>query len=144
MKIARSIMAAAIAIALVFSGALILAFADDGAPLLSGITVADEHPNGCVDCHKKSGDDDYRLNVSLMELDHPDITSIVKNLPGDCGMCHREGSKAGAISLQTHRIHYQNASENHFVTSYGGECLACHSLNVEDGVMTVKSGKANW
>jgi hypothetical protein len=36
---------------------------------LPDLTVADEHPNGCVDCHKNQGEGkDYRLNVSLAKI----------------------------------------------------------------------------
>ncbi|TFG64515.1 MAG: hypothetical protein E4H36_02800, partial [Spirochaetales bacterium] len=40
-----------------------VAWAQQGQLKLSGITVKDEHPNGCVDCHKVAGGNDYRLST---------------------------------------------------------------------------------
>ena len=74
---------------------LVLMAADNAKPYLPGITVTDDHPNGCVDCHKNQGEGkDYRLNVSLAQVEgHPKIDAIVKKLPQDCMMCHKEGGK---------------------------------------------------
>ena len=130
---------------IIFTVAVVLTWADDGPAALSGITVEDEHPNGCIDCHKQAGDNDYRLNVSLKEITgHPDITAIVRELPGGCVMCHKDKAPAGALDTITHKYHYENPDENHFVSGYAGECLACHALNTDTGVMTVKSGPKNW
>jgi hypothetical protein len=127
-------------------GTICAVSADDAVVKLSGITITDEHPNGCVDCHVNAGGgNDYRLNVELKALKgHPDVTKMVRNVPQDCAMCHKPNVPAGALNTQTHRLHYQNPDENHFVTGYQGECLACHSLNINTGIMTVKSGPKNW
>lgn len=110
---------------------------------LPGINSEDQHPNGCVDCHKISGDSDYRLNVSLREVaGHPAIDSIVNTLPDDCMMCH--GSYAAKLNTITHTSHYANPEENHFVAYYGGQCLECHSIDVDTGKTDVKSGPKNW
>jgi hypothetical protein len=69
---------------------------------------------------------------------------MVKTLPGDCMTCHKAGGYGGALSTITHKGHYANPAENHFVTGYAGQCLECHSLNAATGVMTVKSGPKNW
>jgi len=112
---------------------------------LYGITATDEHPNGCVDCHAKTGGGDYRLNVELDALGgHPPITAIVKTVPGDCLMCHKDGSNAGPLDLITHKFHYQTPRDNHFISGYEGSCLQCHSLNTSNWQMTVKSGPKNW
>jgi hypothetical protein len=114
-------------------------------PFLPGVTVADDHPKGCVDCHKNEGGGrDYRLNTSLAADGHVDITAIVKNVPQDCGMCHREGVAAGPLTQQTHKSHYQNPAENVFVNNYQGACLNCHKLDVATGAMSIKSGPKNW
>lgn len=125
---------------------VLTASSQDAGPFLPGVTVTDEHPNGCVDCHLNAGEDrDYRLNVSLKEIEgHPDITHIVKNLPADCGMCHRDGTDAGSISLITHKDHYKNPEENHFVSGYQGACLNCHTLDTATGEMGIKSAAKNW
>jgi hypothetical protein len=114
--------------------------------LLPGVTVEDEHPNGCVDCHANMGPNrDFRLNVSLGELEgHPPIDFIVKTLPDGCGLCHKEGTAAGPISLITHENHYHDADENNFISIYGGACLNCHSLDPSSGLVGMKSGPKNW
>jgi hypothetical protein len=144
MRTARKVLIPLFATALILAGALILSWAD-GDVELSGITVEDAHPNGCVDCHAVAGDNDYRLNEGLKGVDgHPDVTRIVRNVPGDCGMCHKANVPAGALSEVVHIAHYANPDENHFVGSYAGECLACHALNTSTGAMSNKSGPKNW
>ncbi len=144
MRTARNFLVPVLAIALILAGALALSWADSEVEL-AGITVEDEHPNACVDCHAQSDSGDHRLNVALKEMeDHPDITRIVRNLPADCAMCHKANMPAGGLSEVVHMAHYANPDENHFVASYNGECLACHALNTSTGVMSNKSGPKNW
>jgi hypothetical protein len=113
---------------------------------LSGITVADEYPNGCVSCHVKVSDDkDLRLIAVLKKVEkHPAIEKMVKTVPSDCLKCHKEGSKAGLFNLITHKNHFSNPQENAFVSNYKGNCLACHTLDKNTFVMSVKSGPSNW
>lgn len=126
-----------------FLAAGLTAVADS--PFLPGITVADEHPQGCIDCHKDlGGGRDHRLNVSLKADGHVDITAIVKTVPNDCGMCHREGVAAGPLNQRAHQVHYQDPDDNVFVKNYQGACLNCHKLDVASGTMTMKSGPKNW
>ena len=115
-------------------------------PILPGINAEDAHPNGCVDCHQKVSDtQDYRLNVELANLDgHPNVAPIMKTIPKDCSMCHKQGGAAPQVSVFVHKDHYKNPGENHFVTDYRGACLECHSLNIGTGEMTVKNGPKNW
>lgn len=55
------------------------------APFLPGITVADNFPRGCVDCHKVSGSQDLTVNGMLKKLgEHPDVTKAVTTVPTDC------------------------------------------------------------
>ena len=57
-----------LAVAGVTGAVLVLMAADNAKPYLPGITVTDDHPNGCVDCHKNQGEGkDKRLNVSLAQ-----------------------------------------------------------------------------
>lgn len=144
MKVVRRISLPVLAVVLFFAGAVVLAWAQEGDGLrLPGVNTEDKHPNGCVDCHANQGEGrDYRLNVSIE--DHPDITAVAKTLPKDCGMCHRPNVAAGPLNKQTHALHYQNPSENVFVTVYGGHCLECHAVNSETGEMSIKQGPKNW
>ena len=130
----------------VLAGATVfLVGADNDKPFLPGVTVADDHPNGCVDCHKVSAGNDYRLSVELAKVDgHPNIDAIVKIIPKDCLMCHKEGTNAGPLNLIAHKGHYRNPGDNAFVNHYQGACLNCHSVNPGSGKMTIKSGPKNW
>jgi hypothetical protein len=130
----------------VVAAVLFLVAADNNKPFLPGITVTDEHPQACVDCHTNQGQGkDYRLNAELAKVSgHPKIDSIVKTVPTDCLICHKEGTKAGPLYLITHRDHYRNPADNAFIKFYQGACLNCHSLDTATGKMTVKSGPKNW
>ena len=145
MKAASKILFFALLVAAVLTMTVFFVAADNNKPFLPGVTVTDEHPNGCVDCHKVSGSNDYRLNVSLAEIEgHPKIDAIVKNLPQDCMMCHKAGTTAGPLSDIAHRNHYSNPANNAFITTYKGACLNCHSINPGSGKMALKSGPKNW
>ena len=135
-----------LAVAGVAGAVLVLMAADNAKPYLPGITVTDDHPNGCVDCHKNQGEGkDYRLNVSLAQTgEHPKIDAIVKKLPQDCMMCHKEGGKVAALNLMLHKAHYEKASESAFIQFYQGACLNCHKLDAASGKMSIKSGAKNW
>jgi len=110
---------------------------------LPGINAEDQHPQGCVDCHRESDSRDSRLNVSLRKVaGHPPIDTIVNTVPDDCNMCH--GSYASPLNTITHTAHYANTEENHFVSSYKGQCLECHSIDTSTGKTGVKSGPKNW
>ena len=142
----RTIMLLALGAAGLLTVILVLTAATQATPFLPGITVKDDLPNGCIDCHKNTGaGKDTRLNVSLPASvkDHPDITKVVKTLPGDCALCHKAGAKVAALNTILHAVHYAKPAENAFVTVYQGACLACHSL-AATGAVTVKSGPRNW
>lgn len=142
MKIKKELTVVLIATVFLF-GAAVMMFAQDA--FLPGITSSDDHPNGCIDCHKSTDSGDYRLHIELKNIGgHPDVTNIVKTLPDDCMFCHKEGAKAGALNLVTHQFHYENPGDNHFVSGYQGACLHCHSLDTNTWEMTVKSGPKNW
>jgi nitrate reductase cytochrome c-type subunit len=115
------------------------------APALPGVNAADTFAKGCVDCHKKEGANDYTLATGLKAVKgHPDITKVVKNVPADCAMCHKPSTKAGPLGEALHKVHFEDAAQNVFVTVYGGQCLNCHKLDVATGTVAVKAGPANW
>ena len=119
---------------------------DEGTAGLPGITSKDSTPNGCIDCHTNKGaSGDSRLNMLLKKNEnHIDITAIVKTVPKDCYMCHKEGTETGSLSLTTHKSHYENPMDNDFLVKDGGSCLSCHALNPATGDMTVKNASKNW
>jgi mono/diheme cytochrome c family protein len=115
------------------------------APFLPGITVADNFPRGCVDCHKVSGSQDLTVNGMLKKLgEHPDVTKAVTTVPTDCALCHKKGGAAPALNLVMHASHYRDPAKSYFITGYKGACLNCHTLNAKTGEMKVKSGPKNW
>ncbi len=136
-----------IALVLLLAGSLVGVVSVSAAdtPFLPGVTVKDEHPNGCVDCHRQTERGDYRLNAEVAKVKgHPNIDRIVKTAPNDCLMCHKAGAKAGPLSQVVHKIHFSDPSENHFVSHYQGACLNCHAIDLSTGAMSVKSGAKNW
>jgi hypothetical protein len=119
---------------------------DTRAPLLPGITSADELPNGCVSCHKNEGDGiPLRLNVMLSRIaNHPKVDTLIKIVPKDCGMCHKEGAKMGDLPDVVHKAHFGKGADSKFVKLYQGSCLNCHAVNTATGVMSIKGGPKNW
>jgi len=134
----------------VIAGAVIMATSlSAAAPApIPGLTAADEHPNGCVDCHQNQGaDKDYRITTGLKNLKgvkHPDITKMVKNVPNDCKMCHKAGGKVPELAIVLHKAHFERGADNHFIAFYQGACLNCHKFAPATGVMSVKAAPANW
>ncbi len=148
MKTGKKAVSVIVTLAAVFTftitGSVLLA---EDLPALQGITVKDEHPNGCIDCHVKVDEErDYRLNIEVKKFEkkHPPIDKMVKKVPDDCLKCHKEGSKSGALGEKVHKDHFSNPKENVFVANYNGDCLNCHTLDLNTGVMSFKSGAANW
>ncbi len=141
-------------------------------PAIPGITAADEKPNGCVSCHNERPDinRDFRLSTyigewsegapdEILELakaawpeaslsgKHPPVSGMVatQELPAACLSCHAETSDKPLPSY-LHLQHFVGGEENHFITSYGGFCTQCHTVNLDienppAGAMTIKTGK---
>ena len=146
MKRVNKVVLSLLLTAAVAAGTLVLMGQAKPKPFLPGITVTDEHPNGCVDCHKNQGaGKDYRLNASLAKIEgHPKVDAIVKQLPDSCLICHKVGGKVSPLNLMLHKAHYAKGAENPFVQVYQGACLNCHKLDAASGLMTVKSAAKNW
>ena len=43
--------------------------------------IADPQPNGCVDCHKVDGANDYRLSTELAKMEHINVNAMVNTVP---------------------------------------------------------------
>ncbi len=130
----------------VFVGLVVILTAQVPPARLPGVVSPDPFTKGCVDCHKpQTGGTDYRLNVSLKQVPkHPDVASLVRNVPTDCAICHKAGTAAKALGVVVHKSHYEARGESAFVKTYGGECLSCHTLNATTFAMTVKVAPKNW
>ena len=129
-----------------FVGIVLLLTAQAVPGKLPGLVSADPFGKGCVDCHKVQTDGkDLRVSAVLKGVkNHPNITSIVKNLPTDCTMCHKAGTTAKELNIVLHKVHYELKADSAFVKSYGGECLNCHLFDATTFEMKVKSAPKNW
>lgn len=78
---------------------------------------------------------------------HPKVAAQARTetIPDLCLGCHGEDSTyAPPFARLLHLIKFaqpEDLAENHFITSYRGQCTYCHTLNKDTGVMSVKSGK---
>lgn len=134
---------------------------------IPGIVAADNFPGACVDCHINYVDMnvDARFSTLMKQMlekvepnilaaahatapaglklegKHPDISGSVKNVPGDCLMCHyRESTMAPPFAKMLHLIHFEGGAENPFLTLFQGECTHCHKLNKTSGEWIIPSG----
>lgn len=119
-----------------------------GALLIAGTFstgLADEHPQGRIDCHV-AGDPDSRVNVLLAEIGHGRSGEPTKDIPVGCNRCHAEDDEgtAGPLRRLMHSIHYEMPEEDKFVTDSDNECLHCHVIDTKTGNATVKSAERNW
>ncbi len=117
------------------------------APYLPGITTPDDHPNGCVSCHVlKEGDvNPLTLNLTLARIStHPKVDTLVKKIPTDCLMCHKDGSKADNLFARAHKAHFGKLANSLFIKNYQGACLNCHVMDLTTFNVAVKSGPKNW
>ena len=146
MKQSQKILSNILIMAAMFAIMIPVASANEAKPSLPGLTVADQYPKGCVDCHKAFGGKDFRLNRGLAAIEgHDDMgDDVIRNVPQDCMKCHTDGGDAEPLGDSLHRIHFGNPDKNVFVVHQQGNCLYCHHINPESGEMTIKSGPRNW
>lgn len=109
---------------------------------LAGDPGPGPYVQGCVDCHAKDGAEN--IGALLAAMEHRNVDKMTETVPGDCVECHSEDGGFIPLSELSHMLHFQNPAENAFIGSYGGNCLHCHQLDAETGVITVKSGPRNW
>lgn len=109
---------------------------------LAGQPGPGPYPQGCVDCHAKDGAEN--IGALLERLGHRKVDAKTETVPGDCKSCHSEEGGFSLLSEMAHIYHYENPAKNEFIRVYGGECLHCHALDVETGVVSSKSGPKNW
>ena len=172
MSIARHLVTAAgAALLLAASSASVLGADAAGLPParpVPGLTDADQHPDGCVDCHVVYQDrgHDARLSTALAEwtagrIDadllartrasmpagvvvkgkHPAAEDSLEDIPGACLECHDEASrKAPPFSRLLHLVHLAGGARSPFMTVYQGECTHCHKLDAKTGQWSLASG----
>jgi len=132
----RSVVAAGILAAL---GLVLVGGFHPASSETAGVT---EYPAGCVSCH--DGDVMGTIGTLLDELGHPDVADWTETVPNDCTECHSEEGGYITLSEAIHMAHYREHAENAFLRDFGGQCLHCHALDAETGVVGTKSGARNW
>ena len=136
------------------------------APTLA-VRAADAFPNACVSCHvvDKATGKDHRLSTALKgwtagKVDpellaqtkasmpagvaakgkHPAVDDALEDMPAACLDCHAPDSKkAPSFTRLMHLVHLTGA-RNGFVTTFKGDCTACHKLDARTGEWSVPSG----
>ncbi len=107
-------------------------------PAWPGVTIPDDKPNGCVDCHRQTANRDLRLSTTLrlwatqgspkeainvaeavfprattLMGRHPDVTRIITTgavpIPTQCITCHR--SQGRPITTVIHLLHLSQNPE---------------------------------
>jgi len=109
---------------------------------LAGDTGPGPYVQGCVDCHAKDGAEN--IGALLAAMKHRNVDQQTVTVPGDCVECHSDDGDFTPLSEFSHLLHYEKPAENAFVRNYGGNCLHCHQLDTDTGIITVKSGPKNW
>lgn len=108
--------------------------------------VAEDYPQGCVDCHVQGNNMDMRLNTLLANIGHGRGGERTKIIPEGCTRCHASDDQGSAGSLRKliHSIHYETPEVNAFMTQHAGDCRHCHSMDSQSGRAALKSGERNW
>jgi mono/diheme cytochrome c family protein len=132
--------AALLGIALLGAGASTAQAADQAK--LAGDPGPGPYVQGCVDCHTEDGAEN--IGALLAAMKHRNVDKQTETVPGDCVECHSEDGGFTPLSEFSHMLHFENPAENAFIQSYGGNCLHCHQLDADTGIITVKSGPRNW
>jgi hypothetical protein len=78
---------------------------------------------------------------------HPDVSAQLDTgtIPNLCLDCHRNHpDQAPDLGRLLHLIKYtrqQPGAGNHFLSTYRGQCVHCHTLDPSSGKMQIKSGR---
>ncbi|HWI55019.1 MAG TPA: hypothetical protein VNT57_04970 [Desulfobacteria bacterium] len=96
---------------------------------------ADPYKNGCVSCHKKSGDIDRSLPAYVKKIEgHPEVRESTVNA---CYFCH-EAQKNPELFKKfvrgIHRIHWKSET---FYGKQNARCYSCHTME-SNGVSGLK------
>ncbi|GAW91154.1 hypothetical protein [Calderihabitans maritimus] len=95
--------------------------------------MEDQAPNGCVSCHRKKDDKDYRLSAEVKNIEgHPQVKEDATLK--DCIQCHGHESERPFRTI-LHRIHLVEGE--HYLEKYDKNCINCHRVS-EEGEVTVK------
>jgi len=137
---------------------------------IPGITVEDQFPRACVDCHVnyEEMNRDTRLSTLIaqwttqvepqlletaqavagpgLELTgvHPRVNAALGDIPAACLGCHEsKAANAPPLPPLLHKIHLGGGDEAVFLRVFQGECTHCHKLNKDSGQWWIPSGAEN-
>ncbi len=97
-------------------------------------TKEDKFKNGCVDCHKKTEQQDASLNAQAAKIkNHPPVPADATTKT--CLDCHRR-SPENRTKL-SNRLHKSHAASMFFRPKYGGSCVSCHGMQ-DTGQIVIK------
>lgn len=113
-----------------------------GADPAAGLTGPNPFAQGCVDCHGK--DDVDTIGALLSAMKHRNVDERTSTVPADCQSCHNDDGDYTPLSEAVHLVHFEDPANNPFVTKFGGNCMHCHAVDTNTGVISVKSGPKNW
>lgn len=141
-----------------------------GATLMTAPTTvraADAFPVACVSCHvvDKATGKDHRLSTALKawtagKIDaellaqtkasmpagvatkgkHPAADDSLEDIPSLCMDCHDAGSKKAPPFMRLMHLVHLTGAKNPFVTTFKGDCTACHKLDTKTGEWSIPSG----
>ena len=134
---------------------------------IPGITAEDQFPLGCVDCHLNYTDMNMDTRISTLMAQwtesvppallakaqaaapegltlkgkHPDVSSMMGNIPKSCLTCHGKTSKtAPPFARMLHALHLTGGDQSPYTTIFQGECTHCHKLSAANGEWSIPSG----
>lgn len=124
---AAGVLAAVVVLAYGFAGQ-----AQDQIAQIPGITVVDDHPQGCIDCHQPGSRHSLANEITAMaeEDRHPNTPS---DDPASCLRCHASDGRMPLGNLM-HTAHLVGGAENHFITHYDGQCMHCHTMDANGSI----------
>jgi len=134
---------------------------------IPGITIEDQFPGGCVDCHINYVDMnmDTRLSTFMsrwrQQVDpvvlqaaqsvaspevtltgkHPEIDAGLDDIPAVCLDCHQSGPGSRVpLPPLLHKLHLGDGADGVFLRIFQGECTHCHKLDQNTGQWRIPSG----
>jgi len=134
---------------------------------IPGLTIPDQFPRACVDCHVNYPDMNldsrlstvmggWRVEVEAEVLEiartvartdtaltgrHPAVDRALTDIPNGCLDCHSDSRNPVPLRQVLHKLHL--AENSVFLRVFRGECTHCHKLDANTGTWQVPSSPEN-
>lgn len=96
---------------------------------------ADPYKNGCVSCHKKTGDLDRSLPAYVKKIEgHPEVKESTVNACYFCHEAQKNPERFKKFVRGIHRIHWKSET---FYGKQNARCFSCHTVE-SNGVSGLK------